>query len=61
MLNLPPQGVVDRGKPCPTITIPDPEFSFGKGDVVFEVVYGCLTQDPQYYALSPRMRRPAGR
>ena len=60
MLILPPQIVVDRGKPFQPFTIPDPEFRFRRGDLVFEVVYGCLPQDPQYFTFSPRMPQRAG-
>jgi hypothetical protein len=55
LLVLPRQRVVDRGKPFPPFTIPDPEFRFERDDRVFTIVYGVLPQDPQYYALSPRM------
>lgn len=54
-LVLPRQRVVDRGKPFTPFVIPDPDFRFERGDRVFMVVYGVLPQDPQYFALSPRM------
>jgi hypothetical protein len=60
MLTLPPQKAVDRSKPEPPFTIPDPDFRFRRGDIVFEVVYGCLPADPQYFAFSPRMPQRAG-
>jgi hypothetical protein len=55
LLVLPRQRVVDRGKPFPPFMIPDPDFRFERGDRVFTIVYGVLPQDPQYYALFPRM------
>jgi hypothetical protein len=55
LLLLPRQRVVDRGKPFTPFTIPDPDFRVERGGRVFLVVYGALPQDPQYYALSPRM------
>jgi hypothetical protein len=60
LLVLPRLRVVDRGKPFAPFTIPDPDFRFERGDRVFTIVYGVLPQDPQYYALSPRMPLGAG-
>jgi hypothetical protein len=55
LLALPRPRVVDRRTQFDPHTIPDPDFRFERGDVVFEVVYGPLPQDPPYYALSPKM------